>query len=90
MAENTKKLKRSKFQVYSSNGQFRWRLYSRNGKILASGEGFVTKKSCLHSIDVIRNQAAEAEIDDRTVLPDRSTALTGGTPHRKKWSGNDK
>lgn len=44
--------------------EWRWRLRSRNGKIIASGEGYKTKAACLHAIEVIRQGAAGAAIEE--------------------------
>lgn len=83
MANTKKKVSVHYFEVYSSNGEYRWRLYSRNGRILASGESFKTKQACLHSIDLIQTWASDAEV----IIMDEQPGLKGGTPHRKKWGG---
>ncbi len=56
------------FVLYKDNGgKFRWRLVSANGKTIATpGQGYASKQSCLNSIDVIRQGAAGATLDDRT------------------------
>ena len=52
-----------KFEVYVDKaGEFRFRLKARNGEIIAVGEGYKAKASCLNGIDSIRRNAPEAEV----------------------------
>ena len=52
-----------KFEVYVDKaGEFRFRLKARNGEIIAVGEGYKAKASCLNGIDSIRRNAPDAEI----------------------------
>ena len=52
-----------KFEVYADKaGEFRFRLKARNGEIIATGEGYKAKASCLNGIDSIRRNAPDAEI----------------------------
>lgn len=52
-----------KFEVYKDKaGEFRFRLKARNGQIIAVGEGYKTKASCLNGIESIRRNAPEAPI----------------------------
>lgn len=52
-----------KFEVYTDKaGEFRFRLKARNGQIIATGEGYKAKPSCLNGIDSIRRNAPEADI----------------------------
>ena len=52
-----------KFEVYTDKaGEFRFRLKARNGEIIAVGEGYKAKASCLNGIDSIRRNAPEAEV----------------------------
>ena len=45
-----------KFELYKSkNGEFRFRLKASNGQVIAVGEGYKSKKSCLNGIESIRN-----------------------------------
>ena len=67
-----------KFQVYKDAvGKFRFRLYARNGEIIADSEGYETKEACLNGIEVV-GQSCDAEIEDSTELPETS-APTAGT-----------
>jgi uncharacterized protein YegP (UPF0339 family) len=58
----------SKFQIYEDRkGEYRWRLRARNGEIIAdSNEGYSRKASCKHGIDLVREQAASAAVEDQT------------------------
>ena len=58
----------SKFQIYKDRkGEYRWRLRARNGEIIAdSNEGYSSKASCKHGIDLVKQQAANAEVEDQT------------------------
>ena len=52
-----------KFEVYKDKaGEFRFRLKARNGEIIAVGEGYKAKASCLNGIDSVKRNAPEAEI----------------------------
>ncbi len=55
--------KNPKFEVYTDKrGETRFRLKATNGQIIATGEGYSTKKACLNGIESIRKNAPEAEI----------------------------
>jgi uncharacterized protein len=58
----------TKFQLYKDRkGEYRWRLRARNGEIIAdSNEGYSSKASCKHGIDLVEQQAANAEVEDQT------------------------
>jgi uncharacterized protein YegP (UPF0339 family) len=48
-----------KYVVYQKRNalgakRWRWRLVADNGRILASGEAFNTKRACLGSVDLVR------------------------------------
>ena len=56
-----------KFEVYQDKkGQFRFRLKAGNGQVIATGEGYTTKKACLNGIESIRKNAPDAKLDDQT------------------------
>jgi uncharacterized protein YegP (UPF0339 family) len=57
-----------KFQIYQDRkGEYRWRLRARNGEIIAdSNEGYGSKASCEHGIDLVKEQSASAEVEDQT------------------------
>lgn len=55
--------KHPKFEVYTDKkGEFRFRLKARNGEIIATSEGYVTKQSCLNGIESVKKNAPEAEV----------------------------
>jgi len=61
--EGFEKVTNPKFEVYVDKaGEFRFRLKARNGEIIAVGEGYKAKASCLNGIDSIRRNAPEAEL----------------------------
>ena len=61
--ENFEKVTNPKFEVYNDKaGEFRFRLKARNGEIIAVGEGYKAKASCLNDIDSIRRNAPESEV----------------------------
>ena len=55
--------KNPKFEVYADKrGEFRFRLKATNGQIIAVGEGYKAKASCLNGIASIRKNAPEAPV----------------------------
>ena len=61
--EGYEKQKHPKFEVYVDKaGEFRFRLKATNGQIIAIGEGYKAKKSCLNGIASIQKNAPSAEI----------------------------
>ena len=59
-----------KFEVYQdTSGKYRFRLKATNGQVIATGQGYETKKSCLNGIESIRKNAPDAKLDDQTVAP---------------------
>jgi uncharacterized protein YegP (UPF0339 family) len=58
-----------KFEIYTGggkNGGYRWRLKSRNGEIVASGESYETKAGAKKGIDAVQRAAAGAKVEDLT------------------------
>ena len=61
--ENFEVLKHPKYEVYTDKaGEFRFRLKATNGQIIAVGEGYKAKASCLNGIDSIKRNAPESPI----------------------------
>ena len=55
--------KHPKYEVYQDKaGEYRFRLKARNGEIIATGEGYKKKASCLNGIESVKRNAHEAEI----------------------------
>ena len=58
-----------KFEIYKGGGKtggYRWRLKSRNGEIVASGEAYETKAGANKGVDAVRRAAADAKVEDLT------------------------
>ena len=61
--ENFETVTNPKFEVYlDKGGEYRFRLKARNGEIIATGEGYKAKASCLNGIDSIRRNAPESPV----------------------------
>ncbi len=61
--EGFEKVTNPKFEVYTDKrGEFRFRLKARNGEIIAVGEAYKAKASCLNGIDSVRRNAPDAEL----------------------------
>ena len=61
--EGFEKVKHPKYEVYVDKaGEFRFRLKAANGEIIATGEGYKAKKSCLNGIASIGKNAPEAPV----------------------------
>lgn len=57
-----------KFQLYrDSAGQYRWRLVAANGRVIAdSGESYYNKTDCLAAIQLVKQWAPTAPVEDLT------------------------
>jgi uncharacterized protein YegP (UPF0339 family) len=55
------------FEVYEDKAkEYRWRLKASNGQVVAaSSEGYKAKADCEHAIDLIKKDAAKAEVEDK-------------------------
>ena len=61
--ENFEVQKHPKFEVYLDKaGEYRFRLKATNGQVIAVGEGYKTKSSCLNGIESIKKNAPEAPV----------------------------
>ncbi|MEH6420986.1 DUF1508 domain-containing protein [Pseudomonas sp. CGJS7] len=49
-----------------SKGQYRWRLWSANNRIIASGEDYVNKAHCQEAIDLVKGTNALTEVVDNS------------------------
>jgi len=47
-------------------GGYRWRLNSRNGEIVASGEAYETKAGAKKGVAAVQRAAADAKVEDLT------------------------
>ena len=58
-------LSNPKFELYTDkSGAYRFRLRSRNGKIIAVSENYTSKSAALAGIESVRTNASEAEIQE--------------------------
>lgn len=54
-----------KFEVYEDkSGKFRFRLKASNGQVIALGQAYSTKESCLKGIESVRSNAPDAKLVD--------------------------
>ena len=61
--ENFEVLKHPKFELYLDKaGEYRFRLKAKNGEIIATGESYKAKASCLNGIDSIKRNAPESPV----------------------------
>ncbi|MCI6989036.1 MAG: DUF1508 domain-containing protein [Campylobacter sp.] len=61
--DSSQKLSFPKFQIYADKaGKFRFRLCATNGQIIATSDDFIKKEDCLKVINLVINQAKDAEI----------------------------
>ena len=52
-----------KFEVYTDKaGEFRFRLKSTNGQVIATSEGYKTHASCLNGVESVKKNAVDAPI----------------------------
>ena len=49
-----------------TTGKFRFKLLSTNGKVIATGETYETKRACLAGIESVRKNAPNATIADQS------------------------
>ncbi len=58
----------AKFQIFTDKaGEYRWRLRANNNEIIAdSAEGYKAKSDCVHGVDLVKELAPTAEVQDQT------------------------
>jgi uncharacterized protein YegP (UPF0339 family) len=57
----------AKFEIYKDKqGEWRWRFKADNGYdiIADSGEGYINKYDCQRAIDLVKNLASNAEVEE--------------------------
>ncbi len=56
------------FEIFKdARKEYRWRLKAGNGKVIGmSDEGYARKDDCRHAIDLIKEGAANAKVEDRS------------------------
>ena len=61
--EGYEAVKHTKFEVYQDKaGEYRFRLKAKNGEVIATGEGYKAKASCLNGVESVKNNAPDAEV----------------------------
>ena len=57
--------KHPKFEIYTDKaGEFRFRLKATNGQIIAVGEGYKAKASCVNGIESVKKNAPDAPVEE--------------------------
>lgn len=56
----------AKFEIYQDGkGEYRWRLKSGNGQVIASGgEGYTSRSGCENGITAVKRDAPSAAVED--------------------------
>ena len=63
-AEEVATVKNPKFEVYQDKaGEFRFRLKATNGQVIATGEGYKAKASCLNGVESVKKNVVDAPIE---------------------------
>jgi uncharacterized protein YegP (UPF0339 family) len=53
------------FEIFKDkNAKFRFRLKAPNNEVIATGEAYESKQSCLKGIESVKKNAADAEVKD--------------------------
>lgn len=62
--------KTTKFEVHKDKkGEFRWRLLSKNGEAVATGEAYKEKRGAMDAVKKLKDWANTKEIVDLTLPP---------------------
>jgi uncharacterized protein YegP (UPF0339 family) len=73
MTREGKRIPNPKYQIIQDEkGKFRFHLKAANGEIIAKGEGYETRESCMNGIEVVRNSCS-LEIADLTATQKAKT-----------------
>ncbi len=57
----------SRFELNQDRaGEYRFKLIAKNGQTIAVSQGYNSKESALKGIDSVKNNAADAPVDDVT------------------------
>ncbi len=63
--EGFEKKKHPKFELYQDKaGEYRFRLKATNGQIIAVGEGYKAKPSCINGIDSVKRNASSEVVKE--------------------------
>jgi uncharacterized protein YegP (UPF0339 family) len=74
--------RKGKFEVYQGRaGDFRWRLKSPNGQVIATGgQGYKDKRDCRNAIDSVKRLAADAPVEEVTQPAEEAGAPNAAAP----------
>lgn len=62
-ADEVVAVKNPKFEVYQDKaGEYRFRLTATNGQVIATGEGYKAKASCLNGIESVKKNVVDATV----------------------------
>ena len=72
----------TKFQIFQDkSGEYRWRLRAANGQIVAtSGEGYKAKADAQHGLELVKQLAATATVDDTCAATTGATCCCSTRP----------
>jgi uncharacterized protein len=58
----------AKFEIYTDGkGEYRWRLKSANGQVIATGgEGYTSKAGAQNGIEAVKRDARTAAVEDQS------------------------
>ena len=57
----------ARFEIYQDeSGEYRWRFRADNNEVVASGEGYRSREACEQAVQLIKDQAPQAEMTDHT------------------------
>ena len=63
-ADEVVAVKNPKFEVYQDKaGEFRFRLKATNGQVIATGEGYKAKASCMNGIESVKKNVVDAPVE---------------------------
>ena len=75
----------AKFEIYHDKAKkFRFRLVAPNGEIIAVGEAYESRASCLNGIRSIQKNAPIAAVIDKTIKKEPAKKETEGKATAKK------
>ena len=64
-ADEVVAVKNPKFEVYQDKaGEFRFRLKATNGQVIATGEGYKAKASCLNGVESVKKNADSEVVEE--------------------------
>jgi uncharacterized protein len=63
-----KRTRKAKFEIDKNRDrEFIWRFKATSGEIIASGESYKNKADCKRAIEMLKREAADADVLDKTI-----------------------